>query len=193
MNSKPKKFLPRSANLPGEHISENNNYPPSVPIYVYRQLVKDLNQAKVNLQSLKVQNEVLRAQNEELKAEVSQILNSAQNMGYILENKACILEQTRKSPLKSKPYQVVAKTEKGSSPFLFATESSWPEGSPLKSPFDKQILAVKYTDSHPRKNSLKKQEIRGLWLIVLITVLILSCFVGSFFVVKSVLKDHNSR
>jgi cell division protein FtsB len=180
---------PKSPNLSGDRLSEaHNHYRPSVPIYVYRQLVQELEKTKVNLQTLEIQNEALRAQNEELKAEVLQILNSAQNLRYILEN-----NPKNQSQLKSKSHKIVVETEKGASTIWLATQSPLAEVSYPTSSFDDGILEVGDGESHPQKDALKKQEIRGLWPIILLIFLILTCFLGSFLVVNSFLKNHNSR
>lgn len=165
-------------------LKEGNSYRPSVPIYVYRQLVEELDKTKLNLETLKNQNQALIAQNQALKEEVATIIDSTQNLQNILENKDSLL--------KSPKNRLVTESKKGFSKILLTTESPLAEIPSPEVAKEEHILEVEYTDSIKPSNSGQNKQVKGWWLIILISFLIFSCFLGSFFVAKSFLKDNNN-
>lgn len=172
-----------------EESENKNNYRPSVPIYVYRQLVEELESTKKDLDTLKNQNQQLITQNQQLQEEVTKIIASAQILQDLLQPKIEISEP--KSSLQ--PDKIVVETEKGSSTILLSNESSLPEVSSKKTPVEEHILEVEYTESTTIKDLVKKGGLSGVSLILLISFLVLSCFVGSFFVAKLLVNNNNNN
>lgn len=167
--------------------SENaSNYRPSVPIYVYRQLVEELEATKINLDALKTQNQELIAKNQKLQEEVTKIVIASQNLRDLLQIKPDIIEPN----LSNEPDKIVVETEKGTSTILVANDSALPEVVAKTNPVDEHILEVEYTESNNIKS--QKSGIQGIWLIMLIIFLILTSLVGGFFVVKSLVNNDNN-
>lgn len=159
-----------------------NSYRPSVPIYIYRQLVQELEETKINLEQITVKNKTLMEKNELLQQEVIKIISCSQNLQTMLEDKS----QEKHNASDSQTNQVLITTDKGKSTILFPTESPLAEVS--SSVNEEEILEVEY-----RSLNLPDQDandIQSFWLVVLIIFLILTCFFGSIFVANNFIKNN---
>lgn len=197
MSTKSPNLTPNSSYLSSHsQTSEDHNYRPSVPIFIYRQLVEELQKTQLKLETLKAQNQALVAQNEALKKEVNLIFNSAQNLQAILQKKDSFVqlktESQRKTDLKNHPQ---LETKPKSFPAILSKETSV---KPLKkvptpkSHRQKYTLEVDFNLSNAKDDTQKSRKIKGFWLMIMIVFLVFSCFVGSFFVAKSFLNDNNN-
>jgi hypothetical protein len=196
MRSKSKNLSPKSSPLSSySQTSEDNNYRPSVPIFVYRQLVEELKKTQFNLETLTAQNRALVAQNEELKKELSVIFNSAQNLQEIIDNKESLVQLKTTSALETQQNNLTVETDQEFSSVNLSTEIPL---KPLKkiparkSHRQKHTLEVDPNLPNSEDDAKKSGEIQGFWLMILIVFLFFSCFVGSFFVAKSFLNDNNN-
>lgn len=167
---------PQQENPPQQNRKTSNNYRASVPISVYRQLVEELNTTKLDLENEKNRNQDLIAHNKQLEEEIVKIIVSAQNL---LEINSKITES--KSEVKPEP--ILMKTEQ---------DSSLPEVLKQKPHTEKPILEVEDTPSYPQPDSRKNMQIKGFWLFMVIVLIILTCFMGSFFVVRFLQKNNNN-
>jgi hypothetical protein len=194
MASESKKLIIKPENdSPSSNLSEeNNNFRPSVPIYLYRQLVKELEDTKVNLEILKSQNQALVAQNKDLQEEVANIFHSVQNLQTILNHKDSPLELDQKSKLRSAEKRITIKTEQGFSTILLSKDLPATESSPLKSDSPKHILEVDSHKSLSGENSAQNREINSLWLMIMVIFIFLTCFLGSILLVSSLLNNQNN-
>jgi hypothetical protein len=186
-NQIPKKK--KKTSQPDKYLADHNNtYCASVPIFVYRQLVEELEATKLDLENEKNLNKNLIAHNKQLQEEVAKIVVSAQN----LENLVQIKPKIGESKSKITPDKILIKTDQGSSEILLANDSSLPEVFKQIPQTEEHIMEVEYTESNPQANSGKNLELKGFWLFFVILIVILSCFMGSFFLVQFLQKNNNN-
>jgi hypothetical protein len=170
---------PERENCSSSHVlKQKNNYRPSVPIYIYRQLVKDLEVTKAELETLQSENNKLAAQNQQLKAEVTKIVTSAQNLSAILHDQ---VKNQPPLPLRRGELKVKSSTPAINSKAL--DQNSRSQTAPVR-------LVWEHNQSHLPKTLEPNSRLNVFWLVVAVIFMVVTCSVGSFFVAKSFLK-HN--
>ena len=199
----------QNTTLPENNSSANsNNYSPSVPISLYREVTAELQSAQAMLDSLKTHNQQLLQQNQELRREVEtvvqasvylqQAVNSAQSVtqtGMPQMPPVNRFNLSAASPrLASLPLQAnhpvpeepspVAQTV--AFPFSIAEPELTAPLIPEKLP-EKLFTEIPETPYRLRTKPKKASDLSGLWLAIAIFLIVIAAFGGGYLVVRPLL------
>lgn len=170
---------------------KHNNHVPSVPIYVYRQLVEDFNTTKIYLKQLKSENQALKAKNEVLQKELDKIIYSARNIQQIIDSNHFVSAGKSEHQFLSESENMEMLTQNNSSNQLFSKQ---PSQNDIKEQKKEQeyIFEVEGAPQTPLTNKQPK-EIKSFWVVIVITLLVLSCSAGAFFLAISFIQNQNNN
>ncbi|MEK0179097.1 MAG: hypothetical protein EAZ78_03130 [Oscillatoriales cyanobacterium] len=206
----------QNTTLPDHNSSANsNNYSPSVPISLYREVTAELQSAQAMLDSLKTHNQQLVQQNQQLRREVEtvvqasiylqQAVNSAQSVSQTGMPQMTPVKKfnlTVESPrLASLPFPADYSVPNDTStpnpapptvnfPFPIAaaepTAPSLDEQQPDKLP-EKLFTEVPETPYRLRSQPKKASDFSGLWLALAIFLIVIAAFGAGYVVVRPLL------
>lgn len=165
-----------------------NNYRPSVPMSVYRDLAAELEQTKLQLETLNTQNQLLVVQNQALRAEIIKVIETHLYLEEFVSSlppvSAPISDQPPPSPQSAQILPLVVESEP-----VPVNPIQTPE---LEAPTPKDIppaVVIEKSDPPPSP-AAAKADISG-WLIIAMMILIVSsAFVGGFLIVHPLLNNH---
>jgi hypothetical protein len=146
-----------------------HNYHASVPICIYRELVKDLEATKTELA-------ILQRQNQALKQKMSTIVNSVRNLD--LEE---ILPQNNHNKVKNT--EMSLKTS-------LASDSFFSHLTPEHHPPQGYIFEEK-SPLHNSLESSSRLKVNLFGLIICVIVIILSCSMASFLIAKFIMSNND--
>ena len=182
---------------PAHVFERKKNYLPSIPIYVYRQMVEDLAATKAELKTIKSQNKKLAAQNQQLKREVAKIIASTQNLQELLQQEVKIQKHAAREAQHSKACTETFASAKGecvkksNTPRINLRTLEQNSGR-QNSSLQKHILELESNQPYSVETSDNSSgRINVFWLVIAIIVISLTFSVGSFFVAKSLLNNNN--
>ncbi len=183
--------------------NSENNYSPSVPISVYREATGELQATKIKLESLKVHNEQLIQQNQKLRREIEKVVNSAMQLQEALNTAQSVTQvaqpqipsfpnsqprvDTFSSNYLSSSFEVDSPEISGLSPSLPFTE---PQGTDQN--FPEHLFTEEPDKSRYSRFTSSKQvsDLKGLWLIVAICLIVIAAFGAGYWVVRPILNQR---
>jgi hypothetical protein len=187
--------------------ASSNNYSPSVPISLYREVTAELQAAQAMLDSLKTHNQQLVQQNQQLRREVEtivqasvylqQAVTSAQGVSQTGMPQMPSIEPNNVSaqPPQAAPappqinFSVVQPAPAVSAvafPFAEPTPAAEPPANPQKLP-EKLFAEVPQIPYQARSQPKKASDLSGLWLAIAIFLIVIAAFGGGYLVVRPLL------
>ncbi|MGQ4646621.1 hypothetical protein [Lyngbya aestuarii] len=190
---------PPTANLPTDSYQPKttaNQYRPSVPISVYRELAAELQTKQSMVESLKAQNQQLVKQNQQLRQEAEKVVRSAVHLQQVVASleSASGVEGHRKKSVMPPETRRVPPPPPRSVPTTpgreFAASTQRPEAT---SPAYGNTLLIEEEDSRYRRTSHSdaSSDVNGWLLVMAILMIVLTAFAGGFLVRRIML--NNSR
>ena len=200
----------QNTTLPENNSSANsNNYSPSVPISLYREVTAELQSAQAMLDSLKTHNQQLVQQNHQLRREVEtvvqasiylqQAVNSAQSVSQTGMPQMPSVKKFNLSVasprLASLPLQAnyalpddvpTLAAQSGDFSEPIAEPEPIPPGIPEKLP-EKLFTEVPETPYRLRSQPKKASDLSGLWLAIAIFLIVIAAFGAGYLVVRPLL------
>jgi hypothetical protein len=200
----------QNTTLPENNSSANsNNYSPSIPISLYREVTAELQSAQAMLDSLKTHNQQLLQQNQELRREVEtvvqasvylqQAVNSAQsvsqtgmpqmpsvnrfNLSAASPRLASLPSQTNYAVPAAEPTPA---TQAVAFPFPVAEPEPTAPAMSEKLP-EKLFTEVPETPYRLRTQPKKSSDLSGLWLAIAIFLIVIAAFGAGYIVVRPLL------
>lgn len=163
-----------------------NNYSPSVPISVYRELAAELQTARVMLDSLNSQNQQLVQQNQQLRVEIERVVQSALQLRQVADSHQVLGRNATETP--SVVSEVIVETPQPvSRPPLRHPKLDAPEPTLLSQElFTTQEEPQNRHPSKPERSS----DIGGFWLGFLIVLIVVSAFGAGFTIMRPVLQGR---
>ncbi len=195
----------QNTTLPENNSSANsNNYSPSVPISLYREVTAELQSAQAMLDSLKTHNQQLLQQNQELRREVEtvvqasvylqQAVNSAQSVtqtGMPQMPPVNRFNLSAASPrLASLPLQAnhPVPEEPTPAPQTVAFPFSIAEPEPTAPAIPEKLFTeIPETPYRLRTQPKKASDLSGLWLAIAIFLIVIAAFGAGYLVVRPLL------
>ncbi len=199
----------QNTTLPENNSSANsNNYSPSIPISLYREVTAELQSAQAMLDSLKTHNQQLLQQNQELRREVETVVQASVYLQQAV-NSAQSVSQTGMpqmppvnrfnlsvpSPrLASLPLQANYSVPEEPSPVASTVDFPFPiaepeptaPAMPEKLP-EKLFTEVPETPYRLRTQPKKSSDLSGLWLAIAIFLIVIAAFGAGYIVVRPLL------
>lgn len=199
----------QNTTLPENNSSSNsNNYSPSVPISLYREVTAELQSAQAMLDSLKTHNQQLLQQNQELRREVEtvvqasvylqQAVNSAQSVTQTgmpqmppvnRFNLSAASPRLASLPLQANhpvPEEPTPAPQTVAFPFPIAEPEPTAPPIPEKLP-EKLFTEVPETPYRLRTQPKKASDLSGLWLAIAIFLIVIAAFGAGYIVVRPLL------
>ncbi len=199
----------QNTTLPENNSSANsNNYSPSIPISLYREVTAELQSAQAMLDSLKTHNQQLLQQNQELRREVEtvvqasvylqQAVNSAQSVSQTgmpqmpsvkRFNLSAASPRLASLPLQanySVPDEPTPATQTVAFPFPVAEPEPTAPAMAEKMP-EKLFTEVPETPYRLRTQPKKSSDLSGLWLAIAIFLIVIAAFGAGYIVVRPLL------
>jgi hypothetical protein len=199
----------QNTTLPEKDSSANsNNYSPSIPISLYREVTAELQSAQAMLDSLKTHNQQLLQQNQELRREVEtvvqasvylqQAVNSAQSVTQTgmpqmphVNRFNLSLASPRLASLPSQanyavPEEPTPAPQTVAFPFPVAEPEPILPAMPEKLP-EKLFTEVPETPYRLRTQPKKASDLSGLWLAIAIFLIVIAAFGAGYIVVRPLL------
>ncbi len=176
------------------------SYAPSVPLSVYRELATELQATKAMVDSLGSQNQHLAKQNQLLRQEIHRVVQSTLQLGQY----AGVAHPTDgltppeptppANPSQSMPHQ---STPPQSMPATLGHQAVSPrQTGPTQSGVNPLALVPKFfTEQAGERKRFdaepgRTREMSGLWLVLSITVIILTAFGAGFLIMRPLLSDR---
>ena len=179
-----------------------NQYSPSVPISVYRELAAELQASKTTIESLKSQNQQLVKQNQQLRQEIEKVVQTAQHLQDIVTSLGSVGSVNGVEGLRSRSTPQPEPRPASSTPpppraaSVPASEfpPSYPPTEPTPPPYT-ETLVIEQEEPRPRRSMSSDgvSEVNGWWLIAFISIIVLTAFGAGFWIVRPMLNNSNSR
>ncbi|MEQ9469423.1 MAG: hypothetical protein RIG88_01955 [Roseitalea porphyridii] len=170
-----------------------NNYCPSVPISVYRELAAELQAAQAMLDSLNGQNKQLVKQNQKLRQEVEKVLQSSQHLQQVVDSLTPVtgVEMPRRQSIPSEPRPIPSIPKSAPSRLRVDVSPPHPKLDPPSSPY-REGLVIEQEEPRSRHTSASEghREVNGWVLIVAIVLIVLTAFGTGFLIVRPLLKNN---
>ena len=202
----------QNTTLPENNSSANsNNYSPSIPISLYREVTAELQSAQAMLDSLKTHNQQLLQQNQELRREVEtvvqasvylqQAVNSAQSVSQTgmpqmppvnRFNLSVASPRLASLPLQAN-YSVPDEPTPAAQTVAFPFPIGEPEPTAPTAPAMPEKLSEKLFTEVPetpyrlRTQPKKSSDLSGLWLAIAIFLIVIAAFGAGYIVVRPLL------
>ncbi len=172
--------------------SSSNHYSPSVPISVYRELAAELSSTRTQMQTYKFQNQQLVEQNQKLRLEIERVVQSALYLRQVADGQGTNYpganypgpdpsgsdQPELDYPMPSLAHPVPAPTAPRKRPTtLKRAASETPER-----------LVTEQQEPQPRRsNSRPASGLNGGWLMLIISVIVITAFGTGFLIVRPLL------
>ena len=199
----------QNTTLPENNSSANsNNYSPSIPISLYREVTAELKSAQAMLDSLKTHNQQLLQQNQELRREVEtvvqasvylqQAVNSAQGVSqtgmpqmppvnrFNLSAASPRLASLPSQANHAVPDEPTPIAQTVTFPFPVAELEPTAPAMAEKMP-EKLFTEVPETPYRLRTQPKKASDLSGLWLAIAIFLIVIAAFGAGYIVVRPLL------
>jgi hypothetical protein len=179
---------------PTVNNSPSNNYSPSVPISVYRELAAELSSTRTQMQTYKFQNQQLVEQNQKLRLEIERVVQSALHLRQIADAQGASYSGTHypgsdhSGPDQSSldyPMPPLANPKP-------AAAASRQRPIPLKRSASEapERLVTEQQEPQPRRSSANSRAASGInggWLMVIIAAIVITAFGTGFLIVRPLL------
>ena len=184
------------------YTSSANQYSPSVPISVYRELAAELQTSKATIESLKSQNQQLVKQNQQLRQEIEKVVQTAQHLQDIVTSLGSVGSVNGVEGVRSRassPPQPEPRPASSAPPPPRATSvpisdfpHSYPPTEPTPPPYA-ETLVIEQEEPRPRRSTSSDgiSEVNGWWLIAFISIIVLTAFGAGFWIVRTMLNNNN--
>ena len=169
-----------------------NNYCPSVPISVYRELAAELQAAQAMLDSLNGQNQQLVKQNQKLRQEVEKVLQSTQHLQQVVDSLTPVTSahtpQRHSIPSEPRPTPSIPKS--APSRLKVDVPPPHPHLDASTSPYRESVVIEEESRSRRTSASEGYREVNGWVLIVAIMLIVLTAFGTGFLIVRPLLNNN---
>lgn len=195
----------QNTTLPEKDSSANsNNYSPSIPISLYREVTAELQSAQAMLDSLKTHNQQLLQQNQELRREVETVVQASVYLQQAVSSAQSVTQTgmpqmphvnrfnlSAASPrLASLPLQANHPVPEEPTPapqtVAFPFPIAEPEPTAPAIP-EKLFTEVPETPYRLRTQPKKASDLSGLWLAIAIFLIVIAAFGAGYIVVRPLL------
>lgn len=198
----------QNTTLPDNNSSANsNNYSPSVPISLYREVTAELQSAQAILDSLKTHNQQLVQQNQQLRREVEtvvqasiylqQAVNSAHSVSQIgmpqmppVNFNNFSAQAPRTAPTTEQMNYAIPEVTPAAQTVALPFPASAPEATgsviPEQLP-EKLFTEIPETPYRLRSQPKKASDLSGLWLAIAIFLIVIAAFGAGYLVVRPLL------
>lgn len=187
--------------------ASSNNYSPSVPISLYREVTAELQAAQAMLDSLKTHNQQLVQQNQQLRREVETIVQASVYLQQAVTSAQGVSQTGMPQMPSVKPNNVSAQPPQAAPappqinfsvvqpapavsavafPFAEPTPAAEPPATPQKLP-EKLFAEVPQIPYQARSQPKKASDLSGLWLAIAIFLIVIAAFGGGYLVVRPLL------
>lgn len=192
--------------VPNTQYSNNQGYPPSVPLSVYRDLAAELQAAQSVVDTLSAKNQHLSQENQLLRQEIAKAVNSVMQLqqlistqstnsynpqAYPTANERSVNRQASPQPQQTpKPQprkQRVAAPKK-----IKINRAPSPEPTPEYYPMSEPVYIEEQEVRYYPYNSTQKAETNGWMLLVAILLIVLTAFGAGYLIVRPLLANHNN-
>lgn len=187
--------------------NNSNNYSPSVPISLYREVTAELQAAQAMLDSLKTHNQQLIEQNQQLRREVETIVQASVYLQQAVTSAQGVSKtgMPQMPPVKPNNFsaqppqpapnppqinfsipQPAPAAVKVAPPFLEPVPAAEPPATPEKLP-EKLFAEVPQIPYRVRSQPKTASDLSGLWLAIAIFLIVIAAFGGGYLVVRPLL------
>ena len=182
-------------------VAKTQAYSPSVPISVYRDLATELHSVQAKLDALTAQNQQLVQENQLLRQEIAKAVESVLRLQKLVDSQPKVTSQTAsqaifddKSQTKQRVTPISPKEQ------VFRGRPSSPEPSPIPIfPSEMEILTSipepvfieEQEVSHYPYSESESSQVKGWWLIIAISLIIVLGFGAGYLVVRPLLENHS--
>ncbi|RUT08201.1 hypothetical protein DSM106972_013690 [Dulcicalothrix desertica PCC 7102] len=192
--------------VPNTQYSNNQGYPPSVPLSVYRDLAAELQAAQSVVDTLSVKNQHLSQENQLLRQEIAKAVNSVMQLQQLIstqstnsynpqvyptDNERSVNRQPSPQPQqtpKSQPRKQRVAAPKKIKINRAPSPEPTPEYYPMSEPVYIEEQEVRY---YPYSNT-QKAETNGWMLLVAILLIVITAFGAGYLIVRPLLANHNN-
>ncbi|GAB4230800.1 MAG: hypothetical protein Kow00121_59520 [Elainellaceae cyanobacterium] len=160
---------------------------PSVPISVYRELAAELQATRAMVNSLNQKNQELTLHNQKLRQEILRFAQAAMNLKVLVEPAQQPVSSARSSSSYAEPEPVT--------PTLEETAAASAIAAKLRGVDADTAVESLFTEeqARPQRLTQKPRDLGGLWLILTITVIMVTAFGAGFLVVRPLLPTSNGK
>lgn len=176
---------------------------PSVPMYVYREIVEQLQATQAQLSAIQTNNQQLAYHNQKLQQEVEILMQSAYKVQQ-LAHQEIITPQTEKvrkkqsnshhrSQVRLYPHnqQASRNSHISHSHQTNKVKPIWQAKSLHSAVKEPQIVTVKYAPQHSSKQQKSSQEMNGWFLAIAIMIIVMTAFTSGFLLVRPLLNNND--
>ncbi|MBE9079584.1 hypothetical protein IQ241_20170 [Romeria aff. gracilis LEGE 07310] len=190
-SSHPSNSSPPAGRSAGSEAANAGSYAPSVPMSVYRELAAELQATKAMVDSLSSQNHYLAQQNHLLKQEIHRAVQVTLTLGQFAGVTPQPADFVPEAP---QPSANTAVHRTGSSP-ADNRPAPHPSAEPAPSGIRPLEQLSKLFTEQPEANRLNSEsqepkDMSSLWLILSITIIILTAFGAGFLIMRPLLSDR---
>ncbi|MCU0543454.1 MAG: hypothetical protein MUE44_14970 [Oscillatoriaceae cyanobacterium Prado104] len=187
--------------------NNSNNYSPSVPISLYREVTAELQAAQAMLDSLKTHNQQLIEQNQQLRREVETIVQASVYLQQAVTSAQGVSKTGMPQMPPVKPNNFSAQPPQPAPnppqinfsipqpapaavtvapPFPEPVPAAEPPATPEKLP-EKLFAEVPQIPYRARSQPKTTSDLSGLWLAIAIFLIVIAAFGGGYLVVRPLL------
>ncbi|QLE57826.1 hypothetical protein [Nostoc sp. TCL26-01] len=177
------------------------SYPPSVPMYVYRELATELKATQAKLDALIAKNQQIAQENQLLRQEISQVVQSFLHLQKLVDDRIPGSHPEMNIPSNYYPTEAPPRpqTVRSRQPVVpdpstnrnRQVEFSLPVME-INPPISETVLIEEQDVGYYPSTKAKVKEFNGLWLAISILLIMLSAFGAGYLIVRP-LFEHQSR
>ncbi|MBE9006472.1 hypothetical protein IQ259_15725 [Fortiea sp. LEGE XX443] len=177
----------------------SQNYPSSVPLYVYRELAAELQASQAKLDALTAKNQQLAQENQFLRQEITKVLESVSHLQKLVDFRGT---QGNDS---SHPPRAVGEVKNPAKQPKKEARPRPPEAPKAKRRSDFSVPVLEINSDLPEtvfieerpvsyypSMAAEKKEFNGWWLVITILLVMLTAFGAGYLIVRP-LFEHQSR
>ncbi|MDJ0798294.1 MAG: hypothetical protein QNJ51_15990 [Calothrix sp. MO_167.B12] len=179
--------------------THDNNYSPSVPLSVYRDLAAELQATQAKLNTLAAKNQKLAQENHLLRQEIAKVVKSVlhlQKWGNISDDNAPVTNpnkshQTSPSPATSPTnYQTSKLPNPPTEPPSYTQDSSFIPPV-VEMPISPEPVFIEEQEVSYYPTSEEKTAMNGWWLVFCILLIIFTAFGTGYLIVRPLFQNHS--
>ncbi|MBU7587194.1 MAG: hypothetical protein KAF91_30830 [Nostoc sp. TH1S01] len=173
------------------------NHPPSVPLYVYRELAAELEATQAQLDALTAKNQQLVQENQFLRQEITKVLQSVSHLQKLVDFRSPESKDSNSPPRATSEVKNIAKPRKKEARPRSQSASPRPPEAPKakRRPFSVPVVNISShlpetifieeqpVSYYPSKEAEKK-EINGWGLVITIVLVMLTAFGAGYLIVR---------
>ena len=163
-----------------QHPENPQNYMPSVPLSVYRELALELQATQATIDALKSQNQQLARQNQHLRQEIEQVVQHVSYLQQVIDTAVASqveVDRVERHPVKPKrPPSGSRVGHQGT-----ATTARTSGGHP---PEFAVIEEVEVNNSHRRSQAESPARMSGWGLTIAVSIVVVTAFSTGFLLVR---------